>query len=116
MAGFRHRFFVGPGAAARADAHPDGDRVTFDGALAHQMARVLRLRAGEPIVLFDGSGTEQEGGFTSAELNVVEHLGAGLVSLGPRILRAETAGPILALYESGDLEPPGSHERTDLLS
>jgi len=47
-----------------------------------------------------------EGGFTSEEINVAESSGASLVWLGPRILRSETAGVVLAsvlLYEAGDL-------------
>jgi 16S rRNA (uracil1498-N3)-methyltransferase len=35
-----------------------GDRVEIRGALAHRLAKVLRLRAGEEIALFDGSGTD----------------------------------------------------------
>lgn len=45
------RFFVAPPAL-------DGDDVELDGALAHRIARVLRLRAGDEIVLFDGTGGE----------------------------------------------------------
>jgi 16S rRNA (uracil1498-N3)-methyltransferase len=50
-----------------------------------------------------------EGGFTPDEIALAEKLGVSLVWLGPRILRAETAGVILAsilLYESGDLGFP----------
>ncbi|MCC7368363.1 MAG: 16S rRNA (uracil(1498)-N(3))-methyltransferase [Chloroflexi bacterium] len=50
-----------------------------------------------------------EGGFSGSEIELARRLGALTVSLGPRILRTETAGPILAalaLYEAGDLEPP----------
>jgi 16S rRNA (uracil1498-N3)-methyltransferase len=32
--------------------------VTLEGALAHRLARVLRLRAGDTITLFDGEGTD----------------------------------------------------------
>ena len=49
-----------------------------------------------------------EGGFTETEIGLARRSGAILVSLGPRILRTETAGPVLAalaLYEAGDLEP-----------
>jgi 16S rRNA (uracil1498-N3)-methyltransferase len=52
-----------------------------------------------------------EGGFSPAEVTLAREFGALTVSLGPRILRTETAGPILAalaLYEAGDLEPPAS--------
>jgi 16S rRNA (uracil1498-N3)-methyltransferase len=50
-----------------------------------------------------------EGGFSEAEIGLAQAAGPVLtVSLGPRILRTETAGPILAalaLYQAGDLEP-----------
>jgi 16S rRNA (uracil1498-N3)-methyltransferase len=45
-----------------------------------------------------------EGGLTAAEAEAARAAGALTVSLGPRILRAETAGPVLAalvLYELG---------------
>ena len=51
-----------------------------------------------------------EGGFSTPEIEQARNAGAVTVSLGPRILRTETAGPILAalaLYEAGDLEPVG---------
>ena len=50
-----------------------------------------------------------EGGFTAEEVDLARAAGVRTVSLGPRILRAETAGPVLAAlvaYASGDLEPP----------
>ena len=50
-----------------------------------------------------------EGGFTASEAMAARAAGAVTISLGPRILRSETAGPILAalaLYQAGDLEPP----------
>jgi 16S rRNA (uracil1498-N3)-methyltransferase len=49
-----------------------------------------------------------EGGFTPEEARAARAAGAVTVSLGPRILRAETAGPLLSalvLYEAGELEP-----------
>ena len=49
-----------------------------------------------------------EGGFTTKEATAARAAGALTISLGPRILRAETAGPVLAalaLYHAGDLEP-----------
>ena len=36
----------------------DADRVTLGPTLAHRLAKVLRLRAGAEIVLFDGSGVD----------------------------------------------------------
>jgi 16S rRNA (uracil1498-N3)-methyltransferase len=47
-----------------------------------------------------------EGGFSSAEVELAERLGTRRVSLGPRILRAETAGVVAAaaiLYEAGEI-------------
>lgn len=49
-----------------------------------------------------------EGGFDPAEVEDCRAQGVIPVSLGPRILRTETAGPILAalaLYEFGEMEP-----------
>lgn len=52
-----------------------------------------------------------EGGFTADEVRIARSYGARTVSLGTRVLRAETAGLVAAaaiFYESGDLEPlPG---------
>lgn len=45
-----HRFFV--------DASLSGDRIELPGAIAHRIAKVLRLRAGGEITLFDGSGAD----------------------------------------------------------
>jgi 16S rRNA (uracil1498-N3)-methyltransferase len=48
-----------------------------------------------------------EGGFTDQEAAMAERRGVSLVSLGPRVLRAETAAIALAtlvLYACGDLE------------
>jgi 16S rRNA (uracil1498-N3)-methyltransferase len=48
-----------------------------------------------------------EGGFTPEELAQAQRYGAVAITLGPRILRAETAGLVAAtaiLYELGDLE------------
>jgi 16S rRNA (uracil1498-N3)-methyltransferase len=50
-----------------------------------------------------------EGGFTAEEMLSAMRAGAQSVSLGPRVLRAETASPVLAalvLYELGDLSWP----------
>ncbi len=47
-----------------------------------------------------------EGGFTVGEANLAERWGARRVTLGPRILRAETAGVVAAaaiLYEAGEM-------------
>lgn len=47
-----------------------------------------------------------EGGFTFEEVTLAQHYGIVSITLGPRILRAETAGLVAAaaiLYELGDL-------------
>jgi 16S rRNA (uracil1498-N3)-methyltransferase len=47
-----------------------------------------------------------EGGYTPEEVSMASEGGARLVTLGPRVLRTETASPLLAalvLYELGDL-------------
>jgi 16S rRNA (uracil1498-N3)-methyltransferase len=46
-----HRFFVAPGTLS-------ADRLALPGAIAHQVTRVLRLRAGERIVLLEDDGQE----------------------------------------------------------
>ena len=47
-----------------------------------------------------------EGGFEPSEIEMLERMGAEVITLGPRILRTETAGFVcaaLVLYELGDL-------------
>ena len=47
-----------------------------------------------------------EGGFDDAEIEALKNIDAHIVTLGPRILRTETAGfttSALILYELGDL-------------
>lgn len=60
-------------------------------------------KAGERLFLFVGP----EGGFAPQEAELAQSLGARLLTLGPRILRTETA-PLAALaavlYEKGDME------------
>ena len=46
-----HRFFVPPGSI-------EGDSVTLDGAVAHQLVNVLRARPGDRVAVLDGSGWE----------------------------------------------------------
>jgi 16S rRNA (uracil1498-N3)-methyltransferase len=64
---------------------------------------------GDKISLVVGS----EGGFDPVEVENARNQGSYTVSLGPRILRAETAGPVLAalvLYELGEMKPNGREE------
>ena len=58
--------------------------------------------AGRIVSLFVGP----EGGYDPTEVAAAEAAGARLTTLGPRVLRTETASPVLAalvLYELGDL-------------
>ncbi len=82
----------------------------WEGSGATSMRQVLRgqsveVDASAPLsfALFSGP----EGGFTESELATAIMYNIGLVSLGPRTLRAETA-PLAAaavlLYEHGDLD------------
>jgi 16S rRNA (uracil1498-N3)-methyltransferase len=62
------------------------------------------LQRTAPVSIFVGP----EGGFVQAEVEAARAAGVVTLSLGPRILRAETAGPLLAalaLFASGDMEP-----------
>ncbi len=64
----------------------------------------VRLRGPRPVALWVAAGPE--GGFTAGELRQLAGAGWRACSLGPRTLRAETAGPIalaLALYAWDDL-------------
>jgi 16S rRNA (uracil1498-N3)-methyltransferase len=86
--------------------------VAWEGERARPARTALRELLGAPpagrergrLSLFVGP----EGGFAPSEIQAARERGAATISLGPRILRTETAGPILAalaLYEAGDLEP-----------
>jgi 16S rRNA (uracil1498-N3)-methyltransferase len=53
-----------------------------------------------------------EGGFTRSEVGFARNCGIALVTLGSRVLRAETAGLVAAsavLYECGELDPLPSY-------
>jgi 16S rRNA (uracil1498-N3)-methyltransferase len=54
------RFFVEPGTL-------DSDEIIIDGALAHRLARVLRLRSGGEVALFDGTGIEVRASLTNID-------------------------------------------------
>ena len=57
-----------------------------------------------------------EGGFTAQEAEAAHHAGFKLCSLGPRILRAETAAlaaVTLAQYLFGDWQPPSTSRSFD---
>ena len=84
--------------------------VAWEGERTRSLAEGLRMALPSPphLSLFIGP----EGGFAPREIEQAAKLGAVTVSLGPRILRTETAGPVLAalvLYEAGELEPVPYH-------
>jgi 16S rRNA (uracil1498-N3)-methyltransferase len=69
-----------------------------------RQADSVALRPRRCLNLFVGP----EGGFTAEEVGHATALGAISISLGPRILRTETAGPVLAalaLFQAGEMEP-----------
>ena len=73
--------------------------VAVNPALREALRRQART---ETVSIFVGP----EGGFTPEEAQHAATAGASLITLGPRILRTETASPVLAalvLYECGDL-------------
>jgi 16S rRNA (uracil1498-N3)-methyltransferase len=68
------------------------------------LEELLATSAVERLALFVGP----EGGFAAGEVEAAAAAGARLISLGPRLLRTETAGPLLAglaMYVAGELEP-----------
>jgi 16S rRNA (uracil1498-N3)-methyltransferase len=90
-----HRFFVAPALLATAP------RITLDGALAHQIARVLRLRPGTTIALLDemaaASPADHPDGAAGA-IGAVEAASAGAeaASAGEEwLLRLERVTPAL---------------------
>lgn len=74
----------------------------WEGELTRDLKTVLDASAAETIHLFIGP----EGGFTETEIQDASKHKASIITLGPRILRAETAGLVAAsaiLYARGDL-------------
>jgi 16S rRNA (uracil1498-N3)-methyltransferase len=68
----------------------------------HRSLRAALVDAQHTVSVFVGP----EGGYTPEEAVAARQAGAELVTLGPRVLRTETASPVLAalvLYELGDL-------------
>jgi 16S rRNA (uracil1498-N3)-methyltransferase len=75
--------------------------VAYEGEKQTTLRKAL-LKAERTIAIFVGP----EGGFAPEEVARASQAGARLISLGPRILRSETASPLLAalvLHELGDL-------------
>ncbi|NBJ89063.1 16S rRNA (uracil(1498)-N(3))-methyltransferase [Acutalibacter sp. 1XD8-36] len=83
-------------------ARTEGDVLFLYERAANSLRGCLK-NTGDRLFLFVGP----EGGFSEEEAALAEKLGARITSLGPRILRTETA-PIAALaaifYEKGDME------------
>ena len=83
-------------------------------ALRDVLGRMRKVGEGSSLTLSLFVGPE--GGFTDGEIARARDRGILTVSLGPRILRTETAGPVLAalaLYEAGELEPVGDRSAED---
>src|SRR2546423_998422 len=84
-----------------------GDRIAIRGEELHHAARVVRVREGEEVEVFDADAEPTwqpgnmvisvtlfigpEGGFSQAEMEAAVKHGAHIQRLGPRRLRAETA-------------------------
>lgn len=94
-----------PAACERAGAMGGLAIIPWEGEKALTLRWTLRSDAGErpfSVSLFIGP----EGGFSAEEVALAGSYGVRAVTLGPRILRAETAGLVAAsaiLYEMGDL-------------
>jgi 16S rRNA (uracil1498-N3)-methyltransferase len=94
-----------PAACERAGAMGGLALIPWEGETAFTLKWMLRPEAGErpfSVSLFIGP----EGGFSADEVALAGSYGVRTVTLGPRILRAETAGLVAAsaiLYEMGDL-------------
>jgi 16S rRNA (uracil1498-N3)-methyltransferase len=99
---------VQPLATALEKTH--GRRVmAYEGERGCLLGAALADRPSE-VALFVGP----EGGYTPEEVVSAQRSGTHVVTLGPRVLRAETAalvGAALVLYELGDLSwPPDAHD------
>lgn len=73
----------------------------WEAATDASLKAVLTAKPADSIATFIGP----EGGFTEAEAATARQAGAHLITLGPRILRAETAGVVICaaiLYELGE--------------
>jgi 16S rRNA (uracil1498-N3)-methyltransferase len=71
-----------------------------------QGIRYLTAQVKNKVVKNVGIVIGPEGGFEESEIEALKQLGAYIVTLGPRILRTETAGFValsLLMYELGDL-------------
>jgi 16S rRNA (uracil1498-N3)-methyltransferase len=83
--------------------------VAYEGERRHSLRSALSSRPG-CVSVFVGP----EGGFSEDEIFSARDVGAAIVTLGPRVLRAETASTVLAalvLGELGDLSWPEDDDR-----
>jgi 16S rRNA (uracil1498-N3)-methyltransferase len=74
----------------------------YEGEAAHGLKQVLREKPATSYLLLVGP----EGGFSAKEVTLCQEKGASIVTIGPRILRTETAslaGVAMIMYEYGDL-------------
>jgi len=83
---------------------PEGTMLlaAYEGEKVQGLAEELKAWAGGPVGIVIGP----EGGFSTQEIGFLKENGARSVSLGPRILRTETAGLAaltMVLYQLGDL-------------
>jgi 16S rRNA (uracil1498-N3)-methyltransferase len=77
----------------------------------HHSVRAALSGATQTVSIFVGP----EGGYAPEEAFIARQAGAQLVTLGPRVLRTETASPLLAalvLYELGDLSSAQDDEQS----
>ena len=73
------------------------DQVTLTGDTAHHLFRVLRLKIGDKVCVFDHSGREWDAEIVAKKKqSMAEKSDYKIVKTGPRLLRTETA-PIMAL-------------------
>ncbi len=72
-AGMTRRFYLDGEALS-------GERIVFEGALAHRLAKVLRMRPGDEVILFDGSGEDVRVRLDDAK---DRHIDASVLERGP---------------------------------
>ncbi len=94
-----------PRACERAQRQGGLALIPWEGERSFSLRSVLTVQEKKPfaISLFVGP----EGGFAEEEVELAQRYGIQPITLGPRILRSETAGLVAAtaiLYELGDLE------------
>lgn len=76
--------------------------VPYEDEKGNTIKEKLKISGGKNVHLIIGP----EGGFEPSEIQKLESIGANIVTLGPRILRTETAGIVastIIFYELGDL-------------